>query len=142
MGLFGKLFAQEKEYPSLDSSSQAAKKLDEVLEHLEPLAKTISDPIEVVPVEKAAYVFIGKPPKQFGVAWVEDGKMNNFKKVVEEKGIPLTRFQLLSDKLRQAYERSETASRFSATIANRKIIVTPSDSLGREVGEIIREVAG
>jgi len=142
MGFLGKIFGGEKEYPSLAASSQAAKRLEEIREPLASLASKVSDPIEVIPGDGTAYVFIGKPPKQFGIAWIQEGKVHNFKKFVEEKGVPLPRFQVLSDKLRQAYERSQEVGRYSMTVANRKITVTPSDSLGQEVGQIIREVAG
>lgn len=140
MGIFGKLFTKEKEYPTLDSNSPAAKKLDEIREPLGSWAKTISHPIEVVPAEKAAYMFIGEPPEQFGLAWIEDGKLSLLKKVVEEKKIPLAHFQALSNKLREAYEQSASVSRFSTTIANKKIIVTPSESLSQGVAAVVREV--
>ena len=141
MGILGKLFGESKEYPALDAANPAAGRIKAVSAQLESLAKQVADPLEVVPTGDAAFVFVGKPPKQFGIVWVKEGKIKNFKKVAEEKGLSPADFQMVSDKLRQAYEQSGTAERYSTTIANRKIVVTPSEMLGNEVKKIIQELA-
>ncbi len=41
------------------------------------------------------------------------------------------------DQLRQAYERNSDVNRFSATVQNREVVVTPSAKLESEVHEII-----
>jgi hypothetical protein len=86
MGILGKLFSGKQDYPSLDSSDPAAMQLESVRPPLEKLAAETNDPLEVVPAEDSVYVFIGKPPKKFGIAWIEDGdKIVNFKSLVDEK---------------------------------------------------------
>jgi hypothetical protein len=37
----------------------------------EKLAGETKDPLEVVPAEDSVYIFVGKPPKKFGIAWIE-----------------------------------------------------------------------
>jgi hypothetical protein len=105
---------------------------------LEGLAKEVSDPLEVIPAEDTAFVFMGKPPLKFGMAWIRDGKINNFKTLSQEKGISEMKLQVMSEKLRSAYEKSDKASRFSSTIADHKIVVTSSDSLEHDLKEIIQ----
>jgi hypothetical protein len=142
MGIFGKLFNKEKEYPSIDSTSPASKHLDKVREPLGAWAKSVSHPIEVVPTEKATYIIVGTPPSQFGILWIEDGKLNVLKKVADQKGISPAEFMKYSETLREAYERSQPESRFSTVIADKKIIITPSENLGKEVDRVIRAIAG
>jgi hypothetical protein len=107
---------------------------------IEKLAGEFTDPLEIVPTDQVAYAFIGKPPKKFGVAWVEsDGKINNFKTLVDEKGLSVVSLEQLSSKLKDAYIRSENESRYSTTIGDRKIVVTPSESMASDIAKIIGE---
>ena len=102
MGILEKFFSGKHDYPSLDSSAPAAKQLEAVRPPLEKLADETKDPLEVVPAEDSVYVFIGKPPKKFGIAWIEDGeKIVNFKSLVDEKGLSPTRLENLSEELRK-----------------------------------------
>jgi hypothetical protein len=104
---------------------------------LEILAREVDDSLEVIPDRETAYVFIGKPPKKFGVAWIRNGKINNFKTRAKEQDIPEMKLQLMSERLRKAYEKSDNASRYSTTIADKKIIVTSSDTLLEDLKQII-----
>ncbi len=131
------LGGEKKEYPALDSSNPIAQRIEHFRDDLENLAKEVSDPMEVIPTDNTAYVFLGKPPKQFGIAWIRDGKVNNFKTLSAEKGITEMKLQLMSEKLRKAYEKSEGADRFSSAIADHKIVVTSSDSLEHDLKDII-----
>jgi len=137
MGLFDKLFSKEKDFPEIDDSSPIAQRVDRFKQDLEGLAKDIDDPLEVIPTKDAAYVFIGKPPKKFGIAWIKDGRVHNFRTLAQEQGVSEMKLQLMSEKLRKAYESSGTASRFYTSIANQKIIVTESYSLEQNLREII-----
>ncbi len=137
MGFFSKIFGEKIEFPEMDASSPLAQRMEQFRGDLEGLAKEVSDPIEVIPAGDTAYVFMGKPPKKFGMAWIKEGKINNFKTLSQE-GITEMKLQLLSEKLRTAYEKSSQASRFSTTIADHKIIVTNSDSLEHDLKEILK----
>ena len=142
MGLLDSLFGKKQDYPPLEESSPAASRIGQMKEPLEKLTSEFSDPIEIVPTEQAAYAFIGKPPKKFGVAWVDpSGKINNFKTLVDEKGLSMSSLERLSNKLKEAYIRSESESRYAATIADRKVVVTPSDAMASDIEKIIEEFA-
>ena len=138
MGFLDKIFGGEKkEYPALDSANPLAQQIDNFRSGLEGLAKEVNDPMEVIPSGDTAYVFLGKPPKAFGVAWIKDGKINNFRTLSEEKGITDMKLQIMSEKLRKAYEKSEGATRFTAKIADHDIVVTSSNDLEHELQNII-----
>lgn len=136
MGILDKLFGGSK-YPELDDASPAAQKLKAVKSSLEELTEKVKDPMEVVPADEGAYVFIGKPPKNFGMAWIENGRMHNFKTLSEEKGLEQNRMLKLVAELASAYERSDGAERYTATIGGKAVTVTPSQELAGKVQKII-----
>jgi len=140
MSLLNKLFGGEKkEYPELDSSNPIAQRMESFRSGLEGLAKEVNDPMEVIPSEDTAYVFLGKPPKSFGIAWIKDGKINNFKTLSKEKGINDMKLQIMSEKLRKVYEKSEGVTRFTSKIADHKIVVTSSEDLVHDIRDIIEQ---
>lgn len=140
MGFLDKFKSKGPEYAALDQTSPAAQALNNLKHPLETFAAQVSDPMEIVPSGDAAYVFVGKPPKAFGLVWIQGGQVYNLKKVVAEKGIPATTFTLISDDLRGAYERSGGASRYSASLAGKSVVVTPSETLAQEVQKIIQDL--
>jgi hypothetical protein len=140
MSLFGNIFSSKPDYPVIDPSSTAALRLAEVENQLGELAGQVNDPLEVVPTEHAAYVFIGKPPKRFGLAWIHDGKISGLNTLVEEHGLKPQEVEKLLDQLRGAYERNVDVSRFCTTVQDRDVVVTPSAKLEKEVHEIIDNV--
>jgi hypothetical protein len=130
MGILGKIFGGKHDYPSLDSSVPAAKHLESVRPPLEKLANETREPLEVVPAEDSVYVFVGKPPKKFGIAWIEDGdKIVNFKSLVDEKGLSPTSLNHLSEELRKAYIAHQDKPRYVTKISDREVVVIPSTSL-------------
>ena len=141
MGLFDKLMGKkDQDYPPLDPANPAVKRIENIRAHLEPFVQKVSDKIEIVPLEKEAVMFIGKPPDAFGAAWVHDGKISNFKTLMLDKKLPPDQVQLLSDKLRDAYVRSKEVPRFSTTISGKTIVVTPSETLEHEVAKVFQEL--
>jgi hypothetical protein len=140
MSLFGNLFSSKPDYPAIDPASTAASRIAEVESQLGELAGQVKDPLEVVPSEHAAYVFIGKPPKKFGLAWIHDGEVSGLNTLVEEHGLKPLEVEKVLDQLRDAYERNADVNRFSATIQDRDVVVTPSAQLEKEVHEIIDDV--
>jgi len=140
MSLFGNLFSSKPDYPAIDPSSTAAMRISEVEEQLGELAGRTRDPLEVVPAEHAAYVFIGKPPKNFGLAWIHDGEISGLNTLVEEHGLKPKEMQKVVEELRVAYERNADVSRFCATVQDREMVVTPSARLEHEVHDIIDKV--
>jgi len=138
MGFMDKLFGSGKEYPPLSKDDPAAQKLDTLRQPVEKFVSEVNDPIEVVPGNETAFFFIGKPPKKFGVAWVgKDGKVVNFKSLVEEKGLSIISLERLSDRLKEVYIQHQEEPRFSATIKDKQVVVTPSETLKSDIRRII-----
>jgi hypothetical protein len=129
MSLFGNLFSSKPDYPAIDPSSTAALRIAEVKAQLGELAGQVKDPLEIVPAEHAAYVFIGKPPKRFGLAWIHDGKISGLNTLVSEHGLKPGEVEKVVEQLRDAYERNADVSRFSTTVQDRDVVVTPSVKL-------------
>ncbi len=140
MGILSGLFGGSESHTPLPSDSYASARLQEVTDQLEALMAETPERLEVVPSEHAAYVFIGKPPKKFGLAWIHDGRTSNFKTLVEDHGVNPIRLERITGHLREAYQRSASVERFAVNIADREIIVTPSEMLEKEVHDIIDEV--
>ncbi len=142
MGLISRLFGGgAPEFPPLDPGHYASSRLDAVRGEIETLMEKTKDRLELVPAEEAAYVFIGKPPKKFGLAWIHDGRVSNFKHLVEEKGVSPSRLESLVGELQKAYEQTASAQRFTASVGGRDIVVTPSETLEQAVHEAIQAVA-
>jgi len=140
MGLFGKFFGQEPQYPNLAGDSSAAGKLAAIHSSLEQLAREVNDPMEVIPTDEGAYVFIGKPPKKFGIAWIEEGEVKSFKTMMEEHGVSGTQVAKISDELRDIYARHQETEHYCATIADREIVVTPDSGLEQDVREVLAKL--
>jgi hypothetical protein len=140
MGLFSSLFSSKPDYPQLDPESPIAKRLHEIDEQLVELAEKIKDPLEVIPSEHAAYVFIGKPPSKFGLAWIHDGKVSGLNTLIEEHGVTPAQINEVIQDLRKAYEKCQETARFSTEIEGHNLIVNPSKNLEHDVHEIIEKI--
>ena len=138
MSFMDKLFGSSKGYPPLNEDDPAAQRLEALRQPVEKLISEIKDPLEVVPGDETAFFFIGKPPKKFGVAWVgKDGKIINFKSLVEEKGLSIISLEKLSDRLKQVYIEHQEEPRYSTTIQDKQIVVTPSETLKSDIKKVI-----
>jgi hypothetical protein len=137
MGMLDRLFSRGKEYPPLPQDNLATAKLDEIHEALESLTHRVRDHLEIVPAEHEAYVFLGKPPKHFGIAWIHDGKVSSLKELIEENQLKPAAVERLIDALRAAYTHANDAPRYSVHIGNKEVVVIPSEGLEHEVHEIL-----
>jgi len=137
MGMLDKWFGGKNDYPPLPADNEASAKLDEVKPQLEELANRIHDHLEVVPGEHEAYVYLGKPPKRFGIAWLHDGKVDGLKELVDQHKLSQSQVQKLVVALGAAYEHANEAPRYSTEVAGKQITVIPSRGLGKEVHQII-----
>ena len=140
MSFFSNLFTSKPDFPALDPGSSAASRIAEVEKELDQLAHKVKDRLEVVPSEHAAYVYIGKPPKKFGLAWIHDGKISGLNTLVEEHGLAPAEVGKVIDQLRDAYERNANVNRFCASVKDNDVVVTPSKELEQAVHEIIDKV--
>ncbi|HSN90010.1 MAG TPA: hypothetical protein VLS93_02180 [Anaeromyxobacteraceae bacterium] len=143
MGFLGKLFGGGKELPPLDPASPDAARLQKFRAILDGWVPKIHDKIEVVPTDRFLLAFIGLPPDRFGVAWFEpDGAEHNFKKLMASKGLTVREVNAISESLRKAYRAHEAEPRYSLEIAGKKIKVTPSLALAKDVDEIVHKLTG
>lgn len=137
MGMLDKWFGGKNDYPPLPADDAARNKLDEVKPQLEELANKVRDHLEVVPGEHEAYVYLGKPPKHFGIAWLHDGKVDGLKELVDQHKLSQSQVQSLVAALGDAYEHNTDEPRYSTEVAGRTVTVIPSRGLGKEVHQII-----
>lgn len=137
MGFFGKLFGKEPDLPLLDPSSTSAARIGKFKSELETFVSKMHDRLELVPSDEAVYVYIGKPPGMFGMAWFHDGQEHNFKTLTKDKGLSQKKVQNMAVELGEAYENCRDEPKFSAEIAGKKVIVHPSEKLLKDVVRII-----
>ncbi len=139
MGMLDKLFGRGETYPPLPADNQAMSKLDEVHTELESLTRRVRDHLEIVPAEHAAYVFMGKPPKRFGIAWIHDGRVSSLKELIEENQLTPVMVEQLIDELREAYTHASDAPRYTTHIGDKDVVVIPSEGLEHEVHDILEQ---
>lgn len=137
MGFLDKMFGGKNDYPQLDPASPASECLEKFRSQLESLSAQAKQPLEVIPDEDRAFVFIGKPPKKFGIAWIEEGQVNNLKTLVDEKQLEPQQAQAMAERLRRIYEENMEDERFTSAVGDRNVVVTPSDQFRTQVGEVI-----
>jgi len=135
--MLDKLFGGKNDYPPLPADNDAMTRLDGVKPQLEELANRVNDHLEVVPGEQEAYVYLGKPPKRFGIAWLHDGKVDGLNELVAEYKLSQLQVQKLIGALSAAYKHASDAPRYSAEVAGKQVTVIPSRGLGKEVHQII-----
>jgi hypothetical protein len=129
-------FSKKLQYPDLDPDNPAVEQVNDVEDQLQDLMGQVKDPLEVVPAQDHAYVFIGKPPKKFGVAMIQDGDVQSFVAIAKENGLDQNRIQMLNEQLRNAYMNNMDAQRFKTNVAGKEVVVTPCSKLDQEVREI------
>ena len=140
MGFLGKLFgAKEEKLPALDPASPAAQNINKFHAQFEALAKKVDDRYEVVPSPNILYVFLGKPPGMFGIAWFIEGDAteHNLKTLMAKKGLSVRKIDNVMGKLRTAYTESAAEARFSVDIAGKNAFVVPSDAFAAKLYNIL-----
>ncbi|PKO28934.1 MAG: hypothetical protein CVU36_14260 [Betaproteobacteria bacterium HGW-Betaproteobacteria-9] len=137
MGLLDKFFGSKVEYPPLPAGNEALAQLDEMKAPLEELAHKVHDHLEVVPAEHEAFVFLGKPPKNFGIAWLHDGKVTGLKEFAEEHHLSQVEMGKLIVKLGEAYQHASEAPRYLAEFGGKQMVVIPSQGLEQEMHQIM-----
>ncbi len=133
-------FSKKVQYPELGEDGPVASQVQGVEEPLKSLMDQVSDPLEVVPADDHAYVFIGKPPKKFGVATIEEGQVQSFVAAAKEKGLDPVTIQKLNEQLRDAYMHNMDAQRYKTSVNGKEVVVTPCAQLEQEVGEILNNM--
>ncbi|MBU4182694.1 MAG: hypothetical protein KJ565_13475 [Gammaproteobacteria bacterium] len=137
MGLLDKFFGGKVDYPPLPAGNEALAQLDEMKAPLEELAHKVHDHLEVVPAEHEAFVFLGKPPKNFGVAWIHDGKVTGLKEFAEEHHLTQVEVGKMIVRLGEAYQHASETPRYSAEFGGKQMVVIPSQGLEQEMHQIM-----
>ena len=135
MGIFDKLKGASA-LPALDTSSSAEQLIGPYADRLADLADRAGS-LEIVTAGEGLYVFVGKPPKTFGLVWYHDGEEQNFKKLAEERGLSYTQLERFSNELRDAYVKHQTETRFARKVGRHTATVVPSEEFGAEVAAIV-----
>jgi hypothetical protein len=141
VGLLDALFGSKKpQDPPLDPASPVAARLARHQASLDGLAARVRDSLEAVPGERTLYVFIGKPPEMFGIAWFNGGEELSLRTIMKARGLPPARVQRISDDVRDLYVRHQGAPRFSGTAAGKAVTVTDAAALCADLDGVIDEV--
>ncbi len=140
MSLFSKLFGGTPDYPPLPPGSPLGARIHDLDEQLTELTEKVNQPLEVLPLPNAAYVFIGKPPKKFGMAWVHDGEVSGFQALVQEQGVSPAAVEDVVTKLQDAYSAAEDAKRFTTQVGGGTVVVTDAPALTAQVDSLVREL--
>jgi len=143
MGFLSKLFGGgEPELPALDPASSGAQCISNFRPQFEALINKINDRYEAVPAQNSLYVFLGKPPGMFGIVWFLEGDddEHNLKKMMAKRGLSQKKIDKIMEKLRTAYTEAADTPRYSTEVAGKKVIVTPLESLGNNLHNILQVV--
>ena len=141
MGLLDKLFGTRKaQLPALDPSNPAVVRIDRDSATLSAFVASVRDKLELVPGSRATYVFIGRPPDAFGIVWFEGSEEHNLKRLMAERKLSQARAQVISDELRDAYERTMEEPRYAYTLGGKPLVVTPSAELEAALVKILHDV--
>jgi hypothetical protein len=140
MGFLDRFMGGPK-YPELDPASDMARQLDKFRDPMNKVATDVKDRLEVVTGEDGAFIFIGKPPKQFGVMWVQGSEVMNLKTLAQAKQLDASALNSIVEKMRSAYQRHNDEQRFVARMANREVVVHPSDEFEHEMEAIVDSVS-
>ena len=132
-------FNRKPNYPELTPDSPAAEQIRTIEASLKELIGQISDPLEVVPANGHAFVFIGKPPKRFGMAML-DNEVHSFVGAAKEHGLEPAEMQKINEQLRDAYIDCQDAQRYQTQIEGKSVVITPSLQLAKKVEEITNRV--
>ena len=139
MGIFDRLFGNDGACPPLDPTGAPAASIDARMAQIEPFVRRVQALVELVPTATAVYAYLGKPPVDFGMAWFENGCEVSLASLKQDQGLSQGRMTILSKKLGAAYKEHKGAARSWTTIAGKRVIVTPSETLAVAIRKAIDE---
>lgn len=140
MGLLGDMFGPK--HPALDPSSDAAKRIADHGQALETFASSANDRMEAIPGDGPVYVFVGKPPKAFGLVWFDDAGRHDVRSMMERMAMTREAASQLVQELPAIYTRYADVERFSHKIGSKNVIVTPSQAFHAELHEAVTRAQG
>jgi hypothetical protein len=142
MGFLGKLFGTDKpKHPPLDPASPHGARLAKSAAVLEPFVKKVHGAMEIIPGERAIYVYIGAPPETFGVVWFEGSEEHNFKTLMKAKNLSDRQMKTISGHLGEAWTKHKAEPRFEHVIGGKRVVVIGSAAMEQDLQKIIHEAS-
>lgn len=141
MGFLDGVLGKKESLPELDPASPAAQIIARHEQSLQELAKKARSRIEAIPTEDSLYVYVGKPPKTFGVVWYKDGEEHNFMSFMKQHGLSPARVEQLSEELRTIYAAHQDEPRYAYSVKGENVVVAPVPSLAGKIERVIAEAA-
>jgi hypothetical protein len=135
MGILDGLFGPK--HPPLPETDPAVLRLGDAGEEFESFVAKANDKLEVVTGEGPIYLFVGKPPKAFGVVWFDNGERHDVRSMMDSGTLtPQVAGQLARD-FGDIYVSHSTDDRYSYAIAGHAVTVTPSPELHNELSQAV-----
>jgi hypothetical protein len=136
MGILGGLFGTKHE--PLPDHDLAARRIEAGGEAFEAFVASANDTMEVVSGDGPLYVFVGRPPKAFGVVWFEDGARCDVRSMMERGVMSRDSAASLVSELTRIYVSHSDETRYSYKVNGHGITVTPSEALYADVNGAVQ----
>jgi len=124
MGLFGGMFGPK--HPELDPQSGATRQIADQGQTFASFVSSANDRMEAVPGDGSLFVFVGKPPKAFGLVWFDGEGRHDVRSMMENKAMTRDSASQLVHDLPTIYARYSAEERFVHKVGSKSVIVTPS----------------
>ncbi len=136
MGFLDGMFGPK--HPPLAEDHPAVARLSEHGEVFGTFVAKANDTIEAIPGDGPLYVFVGKPPKAFGMVWFDGGQQFDVRSQVEQGAMTRESAAALVDALGRIYASRATEERFAHKVGGHAMTVTPSATLYAEVHQAVQ----
>lgn len=135
MGLFDGMFGPK--HPDLDPQSSAASQITDQGQVFEAFVSSANDRMEAIPGDGCLYVFVGKPPKAFGLVWFDADGRHDVRSMMESKAMTRDAASQLVQDLPAMYARYADEERFAHKVGSKSIVVTPSAAFHAELQQAV-----
>ena len=139
MGMFDSFFGPK--HPPLPEDDPAAKRIVDSGDAFVTFVASAHDTIEVLPGEGPLYVFVGKPPKAFGIVWFEAGKQFDVRSLTAAGVLASGAGPRLANELGVIYTRHTGHERFAFKVGGHAVTVTPASDFYAEVDQAINRAS-
>lgn len=135
MGILDGLFGPK--HPPLPETNPAVLRLGDAGEEFEAFVAKANDKLEVVTGDGPLYLFVGRPPKAFGVVWFEGGERHAVRSMMEAGTLSAQAAGQLARAFGDIYSSHSTDERYSYTIAGQAVTVAPSPEFHNELSQAV-----
>jgi len=126
MGLLDSMFGPK--HPPLDPSSSAATTIA-ACSPLTSFAAGIRDRLEIVAGPSTIFVFMGRPPKEFGLVWFDQESRHDFRSDMEQGLLSRDEATRIVGGLTPLYLSHADAPRYSHEIGGTRVTVIDAPAL-------------